>query len=285
MTSMQFCFNGNFYKSGEMVFGPENRAFRYGDSLFETILTYGSRIYLLEEHMERLTKGMIAMGMEIPLWFDTDFIRDKIERLLQKNKIVKSGRVRLAVFRNEGGLYTPADNGFGYCIEAGKLEQGGFVINKGSYSVDIFEDMQKHPDILSPYKTGNSNIFIMAGLWRKKQGLDDCLVMNTSGYICESVSSNIFLAKDNILYTPSIKSGCVDGIMRNFLIKTCAKHGVKTIESDCLNIDDILNAEELFLTNSITGVRRVLAFRNKRFYSLLSRDIVEWINKDLFLTF
>lgn len=282
MASMQFCYNGDFFKDGERVFGPENRAFRYGDSLFETILSYGSNVFLLEEHMTRLKAGMTAMGMDIPLWFDADFIRAKIERLLQKNLIVKGGRVRLSVFRNEGGLYTPSDNGFSYCIEAGKIEQSEFVINKGNYSVDIFEDMQKHPDILSPFKTGNSNLFIMAGLWRKRQGLEDCLILNTSGHLCESVSSNIFLAKGNTLYTPSIESGCVDGIMRSFLIETCSKRGLKTVERDCLGIADIMEADELFLTNSITGIRRVLSFRDKRFYSLLSRDIVNWLNEDLF---
>lgn len=282
MSKIQFCYNGDYYREGDAVFGPENRAFRYGDSLFETMFAYGAKIHMLDAHMDRLTRGMEAMGMDVPLWFDAAFIEGKIVRLLQKNKLHTATRIRLAVFRNEGGLYTPADNGIGYCIEAGKLDNQGYVINKGNFSVDIFEDMKKHRDILSPYKTGNSNLFIMAGLWRKKMGFDDCLVLNTRDELCESVSSNIFLAKDNKLYTPSIDSACVDGIMRKFIMELTVKKGVEVYETESMTIDDIYNADELFLTNSITGIRRVLSFRDKRFYSLLSREIVTWINEELF---
>jgi len=267
---------------GEAVLGPENRAFRYGDSLFETMFAYGPKIHMLDAHIERLKKGMTAMGMKVPLWFDADFIEDKIVRLLQKNLYFTATRIRLAVFRNEGGLYTPSDNGISYCIETSKLENQEYVINKGNYSVDIFPDMKKHPDILSPFKTGNSNLFIMAGLWRKKKGLDDCLILNTKNELCESVSSNIFLAKDNKLYTPSVDSGCVDGIMRRFIIDLAGKKGLEISVIDKMTVEDLYSADELFLTNSISGIRRVLSFREKRYYSLLSREIVKWLNEELF---
>lgn len=282
MGKMRFCFNGDYYKVGEAVFGPENRAFRYGDSLFETMFAFGGNIHLLDAHMDRLTRGMMTMGMDVPLWFDADFIERKIVRLLQKNNLHTATRIRLAVFRNEGGLYTPADNGISYCIEAGKLETHGYDINKENFTVDIFEDMKKHADMLSPFKTGNSNLFIMAGLWRKKMGFDDCLILNTDDELCESVSSNIFLARDNKLYTPSVDSGCVEGIMRKLIIELAAKKGIEVETTESLKVEDIYSADELFLTNSIAGIRRVLSFRDKRFYSLLSREIVKWINEELF---
>jgi branched-chain amino acid aminotransferase len=246
------------------------------------MFAYGSNIHMLDAHIERLRKGMDVMGMEVPLWFDSEYFQEKIARLLQKNRFHTATRIRLAVFRNEGGLYTPSDNAISYCIETGKLENQQYIINKGNFSADIFPDMKKHPDILSPYKTGNSNIFIMAGLWRKKMGLDDCLILNTKDELCESVSSNIFLVKDNKLFTPAVDSGCVDGIMRKFIMGIAPKHGIEVVESGRLTVEDIYDADELFLTNSITGVRRVLSFKNKRFYSLISREIVEWINEELF---
>ena len=253
-----------------------------GDSLFETMFAYGPKIHMLEAHMERLKKGMAVMGMEAPLWFDSGYIEDKITRLLNKNKLFTATRVRLSVFRNEGGLYTPSDNGISYCIETEKLETPEYTINKGLYSVDIFPHMRKHPDILSPFKSGNSSIFIMAGLWRKAMGLDDCLILNTRDQLCESVSSNIFLVKGNRLHTPKVESGCVDGIMRKFIIELAGKRGHEVVESENPTIEDLYEADELFLTNSITGIRRVLSFREKRYYSLLSREIVEWINEALF---
>lgn len=282
MTKVQFCYNGDFYKSGDKVFGPDNRAFRYGDSLFETMMSYGTDVHMLDEHCERLKKGMETMGMEVPLWFDKKYLQNKIERLLKKNRFHTATRIRLAIFRNEGGLYTPADNGISYCIETERLDNQQYVINKGNYSVDIFPDMRKHPDILSPYKTGNSNLFIMAGLWRKRMGLDDCLILNTRDEICESVSSNIFTLRDNKLYTPEVASGCVEGIMRRLIIRLAGKHSLEVVETKSMNIDDLYLADELFLTNSISGIRRVLSFRDKRYYSLVSREIVEWINQELF---
>lgn len=282
MSKIQFCYNGDFYKVGESVFGPENRAFRYGDSLFETMFAYGEHVHMMDAHFERLSRGIKAMGMEKPLWFDGEYIHNKITRLLKKNRLHTATRIRLAIFRNNGGLYTPADNGISYCIETSKIDNQEYVINKGLYSVDVYPDMKKHPDILSPFKTGNSNIFTMAGLWRKKKGLDDCLILNTRDEICESVSSNIFIAKDNKLFTPSVESGCVDGIMRGLILDLAKKKGLEVSVEQRLSIEDIYDADELFLTNSITGIRRVLSFRNKRYYSLLSREIVEWINEDLF---
>lgn len=282
MSKTHFCYNGNFYRTGEAVFGPDNRAFRYGDSLFETMFAYAQDIHLLDAHVARLTRGMMVMGMEIPLWFDADYIRGKIERLLQKNRLYTASRIRLSVFRNEGGLYTPTDNSISFCIEAGKLDSQMYVINKGNFSVDIFSEMKKPVDILSPFKTGNSNIFIMAGLWRRKMGLDDCLILNTRDELCESLSSNIFLVRDNQLFTPSLDCGCVDGIMRGMIIKTVQRHGLDVVEVPGMTAEDIYSADELFLTNSITGIRRVLSFRDKRFYSLMSREIVEWLNEELF---
>lgn len=277
----KYCYNGDFYESDTTLFGTENRALRYGDSLFETMPAVNMNIHLLTEHIERLKGGMRAMKMNVPLWFDADFFENKISRLLKKNKLFKGARIRLSVFRNDGGLYTPTDNDISYFIEAEQTEQTSYTINKGNYSVDIFEDMRKDYDCLSRFKTGNSAIYIMAGLWRKENNLDDCLIINTDNKICESMSSNLFIVKKDTIFTPPVSSGCVEGVMRNFIIRLLQENNIPLEENGNITVKDLCEADELFLTNSVCGIRKVLSFRDKRYYSFKSRNLIQLIDRKL----
>ncbi len=280
-TIQNICFNGNIYPKNELLFGASNRAFRYGDSLFETIHTNGTEIQFLSEHVDRLCKGMDALEMTIPADFK-EKLKTDITFLINKNKAFAGNRIRLSVFRNDGGLYTPTDNTISYLIESSPLENDHYHLNKKGLKIGIYTDMKKSYNFLSRFKTGNSLPFILAGNYRKKMKWDECILLNEKGNLVESLSSNLFLVRNGILLTPSIESGGISGIMREQIIE-CASQLNITVFDDCdLTTEDLLEADEIFLTNAISGIQWVVAFQERRYFNKTSKILIETLNKKAF---
>ena len=280
-TVEKICLNGKLYSKDELLFGAGNRAFRYGDSLFETIHANGTEIQFLPEHLNRLTRGMDCLGMIIPSGF-----REKIKKdiifLINKNKAFAGTRIRLSVFRKDGGLYTPTDNSISYLIETSVLENAHYVLNRKGLIIGVFDDMRKSYNLVSQYKTGNSLPFILAANYRKSMNWDDCLLLNERGNIVESISSNLFLVKDGVLMTPSIENGGVSGIMRKQIIEIAANLNI-TVFDDCnLNHETILSADEIFLTNAISGIQWVVAYQQRRYFNKTAKLLIEELNRKAF---
>nr|WP_320118387.1 aminotransferase class IV [uncultured Marinifilum sp.] len=273
--------NGELFLKDEAIFGAANRAFRYGDSLFETIHANGTEIQFLEDHLKRLCKGMETLGMIIPVNFH-EKIRKDITYLINKNKAFCGSRIRLSVFRNDGGLYTPNNNNISYLIETSPLKFDKYQLNKKGLKIGIYTDVKKTSSVISKFKTGNSLPFIMAANHKLKMNLDDCLLINERENIVESTSSNVFIVKNNLLMTPGIDCGAVAGIMREQIIKTALNLNL-TIYEDCdLTINDLYQADEIFLSNAINGINWVVAFEDRRFFNKTAKILIEELNKNTF---
>lgn len=283
MNSCQhLCFNGKYYPQELTLFGTNNRAFRYGDSLFETLHAQNGKIQFLQDHLNRLTRGMQILGMTKPKKFTLAKIEAETIHLLNKNKLYGAARIRLSVFRNQGGLYTPTDNNISYVIEASTLDKMGYTLNKKGWSIGIYDQMRKPVNILSPFKTGNALPFILAGIYRSQHQWDDCLLLNDRNQLVEGLSSNLFMVKNNILMTPSLESGCVAGIMRERVIESALDLGI-TVYDDCtLTPQDMYEADELFLTNAIWGIRWIVAYEHRRFFHRISELLTQKLNQQIF---
>jgi len=276
-------YNGNYFKSNEGVLTVQNRAFRYGDALFETMFATSNKVPLFNEHLARLIKTMQMLKMEVPTKFSLDakgFHQD-ISRLMIKNKFFTSARVRLAVFRNDGGLYTPQTNEVGYVIELDKMDNTNFEIHKNGLKIDIYNEIKKPINALSNLKTANSMLFVLAGIYKKTKKMDDVIILNQNNYICESMTSNIFIIKNDKLYTPAISEGCVNGIMRNVVINVAKENNFEVIDDCMLTIDNLLYADEVFLTNAVMGIRWVAAFQDRRYFNKHSKYLTFLINNKL----
>ena len=281
MNSHQLCYNGTFYPETAALFTADNRAFRYGDSLFETIHCNGTQIQLFGEHMERLQLGMSHLRMEIPDNF-SHTIETNIKSLITKNKSFLGTRIRLSVFRNSGGLYTPQTNRISFLIESSKLDSPNYYLNKKGLKIGLFDSYKKASNSLSGFKTGNSLPFILAGLHKTEMKWDDCLLLNERQNLVESVSSNLFIVKDGILYTPSLESGAMNGIMREQIIQIALKLGI-TVYDDCImKPEQLIDADEIFLTNAIVGIRWVVAYEERRYFNRSAKVLIEELNKKAF---
>lgn len=279
-------YNGKIILKDHIRVDFDNRSFQYGDGLFETMHSLGNSIQFFYEHMERLISGMKVLKMEVPVRFsiDTMGLQNEISKLLTKNRIFKGGRVRLTVFREEGGFYSPRNNETNYVIQTENLPQDKYIFNENGYTIAVFEDIQKPVNILSGLKLTSSMFYVMAGIYKSENNLDECLIINDKGNIAEGISSNVFLVKDSNIYTPPLKSGCLNGIMRARIIKIAKAAGYTVYDGVPIQTPDIMAADELFFTNAILGIKWALGYKQKRYYNKIAKQLNLILNESVFST-
>lgn len=281
MSVKSICLNGNFYSAEDAVFNGANRAFSYGDALFETIHCLGTSAQFFENHYARLTQGMKVLKMQSGQNLSKDILLKYIEKLLNKNRIFKGARIRITVFRGEGGLYSPETNEVSWLMESTALEHEMYELNKEGLHIDIFDGVHKPVNILSNLKSTNSLLYVLAGVYRKENNLDECFILNQYGRIAESINSNLFLFSGRKLVTPPLSEGCIAGTMRHTLIHLAQKNGYELEE--CVIIEKhLLEAEEAFLTNAIQGIKWIGAYKDRRYFNFISRKLIVSLNKYAF---
>lgn len=255
-----------------------NRSFRYGDGLFESIRIASNRPQFLKEHLKRLHAGMQVLKMNMHPLLNEAFLEASIIELSLKNNIGPGGRVRLTVYRNEGGLYTPDTNEVSYFIETEPLEDINYVLNSKGFTIDLYSEFKKQLHVLSNIKSANSILYVMASINRKQLGLDECLILNDKHCIIEGISSNIFAVKNGVLYTPPVADGCVDGVMRRKIIEIAQANRIAVYEISIMQ-NVLLGADELFLTNAVHGIRWIVAYKQKRYFNNTSKKLIEKLNE------
>lgn len=258
-------YNGHLISLYEPAISFSNRAFRYGDSLFESIRFTNGKIMFLTDHVKRIKLSMTTLRMNVPAEFTAANIEQLILHLVEQNNIKKEARIRLTVFRNEGGFYTPDTNDISFLIETEAIEIPGYTLNQKGLWVDVYAEIKKPINKISNIKTGSALMYVMAGITKTSLRLDDCLLVNDNGNIIETINSNIFVVKNGTLYTSPITDGCIDGVMRKQILTLASLNKILTFEQP-LTVHTLTNGDEVFLTNAIKGIQWVGQFKNK-FYT------------------
>jgi branched-chain amino acid aminotransferase len=259
-----FNFNGKIYKDNTPIIGANNRGLRYGDGLFETMKIKNSQLILEDEHFARLWKGMQVLQFAIPKHFNPHKLQEEILLLAKKNGHEKLSRVRITIFRGNGGLYDAVDNIPNYILQTWPLPEGNGEWNSNGLDIGIYNDVKKSCDALSNIKHNNYLPYIMAALHAKKQKWNDAVVLNTYGRVCDSTIANIFFITNEIIYTPALTEGCVAGVMRKQVLNELTTAGFTCIEKE-IAIEELLGADEVFLTNSIYNIRWVKSIDGANF--------------------
>ena len=262
-----FNYNGRFFASDETVLAKDDRSYRYGDGLFETMKVVKGNILLEGYHFDRLFSGLETLKFQAPAFFTKQKINEEVRELCKKNNHEGSARVRLSVSRGTGSLYD-CDNKFSYLIESWPLEQNQYALNENGLVIDIFPDAKKSIDKFSNLKSANYLPYVMAALWAKENKLNDALVLNQYDRVCDSTIANIFWIKGDNLFTPRLNEGCVAGVMRRRILDLNQHITEKNMAKD-----DLLNADEVFLTNATNGIRWVKQFRNKTYNNKMAGAI------------
>lgn len=264
MNKVKLVLNGATINADKTLIQADNRSFRYGDGCFETMKAINRKIIHANEHFERFFKSLELLQFDKPNYLTAAYLTEHITKLLQQNGHTKCARIRLTLFRGNGGLYDAENHFPNYIIQTWQLNESNNQLNENGLVIDIYRDAVKVCDKFSHLKSNNYLSYAMAALWAKNNHLNDALLLNPSNKIADATIANIFIVKDGIIKTPAVTEGCVNGIMKNYLLQ-CLRNENKLVEECALTVDDVLQAQEVFLTNSIYGIKWVKKCSNSTY--------------------
>ena len=272
------CFNGKILEEEKFSINYNNRFFLYGDGFFETIKYVPGKVLFWEQHYFRLMGSLCMLRFDIPSFFNEEFLLNQINITLEANNLQKSSaRIKILFFRESKGFYKPSENKLAYIISCEPIIHEKYSINDKGLKVDIFNEYKLGKNALNNIKSSNRLPNVLATFYNEDNQLDDCIFINESNNIVESISGNIFIVLNNHIITPTLKSGCINGVMRKYLLQQKNICGLSILEKDIIT-SDILNAEELFFTNVMSCVSWVYSFRDKLYDNNYSKKIINEIN-------
>ena len=231
----------------------------YGFGLFpfETIYFDEKSAHFLYEHFIRFKRAFWVLGLR----FDLEF--EKFKKALERY-IVSCGK-------DYGGvriLYV----GGNLILEQKEISYSKALFQKG-LELKIARTRKDKANILNYIKTTNIGVNLIEEKSAKRKGFDSCLFLNQDGFICEAAFANVFFRKNKVIYTPHILCGLLPGIVRKHVIRVSEKLGY-TVKKAYLEIGDIKDMDECFITSSIAGIFPVLRIENIEFKQ---RDFAEYL--------
>lgn len=275
---MSYNFNGVVVEGESINASIENRALRYGDSIFESMRFANGRINFWEDHYFRLMASMRLVRMEIPLSYSPEYLEQEVRNTLKANQLEQgAARVRLQVIRKSGGLYTPNTNEVDLLITTSALSENNYTLNEKGLEVDLYKDFYLPKSMLSNLKTGSSIFYVLASVFKTENDLDECFLLNDTKELVEAISANVFLRKENTVYTPPLSSGCLKGVMRKQVLSILPQMDYTVVE-ESINPFELQRADEVFLTNSTKGIQWVKNYRKKQYNNHLAKELVQKLN-------
>jgi branched-chain amino acid aminotransferase len=271
-------FNGTIVSQDSNIL-TQNRAFLYGDAVFETVKIVNSKILFLEDHYFRLMASMRVVRMEIPMDFTMEYLEEQILSLATNNSLSNSSRARITVFRNDGGYYLPQINTVSFLIHTIGIEDVLYSFNQEKYEVDLFKDFYVTKQLLSSIKTTNKILNITASIFASENGYDNCLLVNDSKNVVEAIQGNLFMLTGNKLITPPVSEGCLNGVMRKQVLEFAKKMDNLEVVEEAISPFDLQKADELFITNVIKGIQPITKYRKKEFDIVLAKVLLEKLNE------
>jgi branched-chain amino acid aminotransferase len=272
-------YNGNIYPEHEPVMPVTNRGFRYGDGFFESMVMFDKKIPLLEYHWSRIEFTIQVLSATLPRRFDIDRFYNMVLDLCAVNDVAKNARIRLQFFRKGKGLYLPEEDELGYVISMDRIENAQFEPGNGLVA-GMRDDCFKPFYNISDLKTTSALIYVLFSQFAKADNLDEMIITDSNGMVCEAIRSNVFLWKDSRLITPDLISGCVNGVMRTYLMSTLGAE----IEEREIESRELLEADEILLANAVKGVQWVREFSGKTYTNKKAVELTALLNKNLVVT-
>lgn len=271
--------NGQLIADDAPFLSASNRGFAYGDAVFETIRISLQKILFWEDHYFRLMASMRILRMEIPMEFTMDYLEEQLLKTVKSSySDTTTIRAKLTVYRNEGGLYTPQTNTVSFVITVQPLDTDFYLHNTTSYNVELFKDHYINSGLLSTLKSTNKLPHILGGIYARENGYDNCLLLNEQKHVIEALNGNLFLVVGKTIKTPPLSDGCLRGIMRKQLLDMKKQLPDYTFEEASISPFELQKADELFITNTITGIQPITQYRKKQYATTVSKDLTAKLN-------
>ena len=202
-----------------------------------------------------------------------EFLENEIIKTLKASSLFEfNSRVRLSLYRSDGGFYLPTNRSLEYLIEVDKLIEKPLTLNNSGLVIDVFHDHYKPNQTISNLKGGNSLVSVLSSIFADENDLNEAIILNLESNICETSASNIFIVTDKHLITPPLSSGCVNGIVRKQIVENASLWGY-SIEEKNIKTFELIKADEVFLTNSIKWIQWVSRYKKKSYKNDISADL------------
>ncbi len=242
---MFLVYNSDILHDDAFRLSVQDRAFQYGDGLFETVRYEAGKLWFWPDHIDRLTAGMAALHLRPTA--DVQTLHNLVYQLLQQNKLLnRSARIKIQVWRQPGGLYTPASNGANLLITA--QPTADFLITEKA-KIGIYSAFRLAESPISGYKTLNSLPYILAGIYKQENNYDDVLLLDRAGHVAECIASSVFWFQNHRFYTPALQTGCVNGIVRRQIL-----HSLPDTE-EVLVFPETLRAAQAVCCCNVNGIQ------------------------------
>lgn len=289
-----YCFFDDIFLEEKALNLSINRAFEYGDGFFETIIVQNNQILYFSDHFLRIQNASQALSLQLPNDFSEDFVRKTIQKLivdsyyfdsaiettpspsLESRGVLKhyaSFRIKISFWRKNGGFYTPTfpknecNTHILIRIVSHEIKHSNHhysVLNENPITKISFSDKIKLSfSSFSPYKTLNSLPYILAGIEKSEKNLEDLILLDTQNNISECIAANIFWIKNDKIFTSSLQTGCVGGIMRKQVIDNAKKLSID-LEEGFFQKKHLIDADAIFTTN-VTGIHWIQSIENQVF--------------------
>ena len=262
-------FNGKMFRNDKLLISPDDKSFRYGDGCFETMKMVSGKIVLEAFHFERLFTSLQTLQINKPNYFITDVFKEEILDLAKRNHHKKSARIRLTISRGEGGLYENENNKPNYLIQTWDLNTSNNKLNENGLVINVFSNARKICDDYSHIKNNNFLCYALGALWAKQHKLNDVVLLNPFDKVADSTIANIFIVNNGIIKTPALSEGCIAGVTRKYLLMLMREEGMP-VEETSISVEELMSASEIFLTNSIFGIRWVKEMGKSNYKNQLS---------------
>ncbi len=263
---MKLYCNGRLYDADAPLFTAANRGFRYGDGLFETLRVAQGIPFFWPHHLERMRRGIGVLGMDNSGW-DEALLLHQLQHLCRLNGCTGAARARIALYRTE-------QNSIACVTEAEPLQAPGYEWNTKGWRVGLFADVQISTDKLANLKVSSYLPYALAHRHAQQHGFDESLVCNAAGNICEGSRTNVFVVKKGAIFTPALAEGCVAGIMRRYILEYCSANGINCHEGT-MPESFLTEADEIFLTNAIQGIKWVGSLGQKQYQNTLAQQLFQ----------
>ncbi|MCJ7634137.1 branched-chain-amino-acid transaminase [Candidatus Bathyarchaeota archaeon] len=252
--------DGKYFPKSDAKISVYDHGFLYGDGVFEGIRVYDGYVFKLEEHINRLYNSAKSIALKIPL-NKTEF-SEAILETVRRNKN-RDAYVRVVVSRGYGDLgLNPVK-----CPKASVVIIADYMapLYEGRNATAIVAATRRNnPDALDPQiKSLNYLNNIIAKMEANRAGVDEAIMLNQHGIVCEGTSDNLFIVRNGVLITPPLSDGALGGITRMTVLELAKKLKIH-VEERSMTIHEVLSADEAFLTGTAAEIGALVEVNGQR---------------------
>jgi len=241
--------NGVKVEGAGAAVSPRDRGLTLADGLFETMRVRGGHVFQLQQHVERIHRGLLTLRIDAPPELDRRVIQAVDAAGLD------DASVRLTVTRGVGGggLVVARDTPPTVIVTVGAMPVFPVSVYEQGLSAHVPAGRRNARSSTSGVKTLSYTDAVIGLLEAQEQGADEALFLDTDDHCSEASASNLFMVTEATLVTPPISCGALPGITRATVLQLAAELGISAVERVC-TLDDLLRSDEAFLTSSLRGI-------------------------------